>query len=81
MEKQPLHVSIPDNLRVKKELREKSEGGQTRDSLIQNGDQEFEEYSIDDTVKVNCLCVHGTCKFGSSKCEKCLYGWTGTLCD
>lgn len=31
--------------------------------------------------QVDCLCVHGTCKKGESKCDKCFEGWTGTRCD
>lgn len=35
----------------------------------------------EDTVKVHCACVHGECKKGESKCNKCYKGWKGKLCD
>jgi hypothetical protein len=32
--------------------------------------------------KVECLCVHGTCREGESSCGRsCDSGWTGTYCD
>jgi hypothetical protein len=32
--------------------------------------------------KVECLCVHGTCKEGESECSgRCDSGWTGRYCD
>ena len=30
---------------------------------------------------VVCLCVHGKCKQGETRCTKCDVGWSGTLCD
>lgn len=36
---------------------------------------------IKTVVVVKCECVHGTCKKGESKCNKCEVGWHGILCD
>ena len=36
----------------------------------------------DGTNAVKCLCVHGSCKQGESRCKSpCDPGWRGTLCD
>lgn len=32
-------------------------------------------------VVIKCECVHGTCKTGERKCNKCENGWHGVLCD
>lgn len=31
--------------------------------------------------QVECLCVHGTCMKGESKCNRCDSGWSGPHCD
>lgn len=57
----------------------------TIESLIMmSKDHSFDSSQIedDDDLPVNCLCVHGECDKGSSKCSgKCYSGWVGRMCD
>jgi len=33
------------------------------------------------SLKVECKCVHGTCREGQAKCNSCEEGWTGDFCS
>lgn len=67
------------------------EGEQERqtDVMIEKSELEkelFEDrkklYKDEIKPKVECLCVHGTCKEGESECSgRCDSGWTGRYCD
>ena len=63
------------------ERKDKVRNSETETSLIKQSKKGMVRDANKGEDIVKCLCKHGTCKKGESKCSQCNSGWTGKQCD